>query len=163
MIHRSRSQATLWCEKDALDEAATEAASRYPLETGGVLLGWRASAQEVVVTHVVGPGPAAEHRPTSMRPDAAWQQERITDIYSRSGRRTSYLGDWHTHPDGAPSLSPRDISTLRRIARHRDARASQPVMVVLAGGSEDWELGPYQLRGAWALRPQALTLCVFDR
>lgn len=162
MRPRRQPAATIWWERTALDSALAEAASRWPLETGGVMLGWRASAVEVVVQVTIGPGPRAEHHPTAMRPDAAWQQERIAEIYRQSGRRVSYLGDWHTHPGGTPRLSPRDLRTLRRIARHADARAPQPLMVVLAGGSEQWQLVPYQLSSAWALRPQALQMELFD-
>lgn len=157
-----RSAATLWWERTALQHTINEAATRWPLETGGMLLGWRASTDEVVVTTVIGPGANAEHNLTSFRPDAAWQQEQIEKVYSRTERRVTYLGDWHSHPGGSLTLSPRDVKTLRRIARHPEARAAAPVMVVLAGGSADWHVGPYQLRSAWVLHQQAMHLEIFE-
>lgn len=162
MKRHSRPAATLWWERTALQGAIDEAATRWPLETGGMLLGWRANTDEVVVTTVIGPGPNAEHNPTSFRPDAVWQQEQIGEVYRRSERRVTYLGDWHTHPDGSPSLSPRDIKTQRRIARHLEARAPAPVMVVLAGGRAEWHIGLYQLRRAWSLHQQRMHLEIFE-
>jgi integrative and conjugative element protein (TIGR02256 family) len=129
-----------WWAQDALDAALAEADRAFPLETGGVLLGWRASTTEVVVTHLVGPGSGAVHHRVWFRPDAEWQQEQIDACYVQSGRTVTYLGDWHTHPNGSPVLSRKDLRTLRRISRHADARIARPVMAVFAGGCPEWRL-----------------------
>lgn len=100
------------------------------METGGVLLGWR-SPGHICVTNMVGPGPAARHDKASFDPDAEWQATQIAQLYAESGRRLSYLGDWHTHPGATPNPSARDRQTLRTIARHPPARCPQPVMVIL--------------------------------
>lgn len=121
-----------------------EAHRTYPLETGGVLLGWFAKPWEAVVTALVGPGPEARHEAASFRPDADWQQERIAASYRASGRTVTYLGDWHTHPNGRLSLSRADVATLRTIASHKAARVPNPLMAVLAGGP-DWGAGLWQL------------------
>jgi integrative and conjugative element protein (TIGR02256 family) len=162
MRTRERKAGVAWWDGQALEAATTEATCSYPLETGGVLLGWRSGKHQVVIVQIVGPGPAAEHHPRSFRPDAAWQQERISEVYRDSDRRITYLGDWHTHPNGISALSLRDVSTLRRIARHADARAPRPVMAVLGGGDTEWRLTVRQLNGAWALRPEPLQLVAFS-
>jgi integrative and conjugative element protein (TIGR02256 family) len=151
----------LWWAQDALDAALTEADRAFPLETGGVLLGWRASTAEVVVTDVVGPGPAAEHHGIWFRPDADWQQEQIDARYSQSGRTVTYLGDWHTHPNGGAALSRKDLRTLRRIARHTAARTPQPVMAVLAGGPE-WRLVVRQPRRPQSRLTQSLAVTTYS-
>lgn len=162
MSDLARPAHVIWWDRRALDKALAEASRTYPLETGGVLLGWRADRRQVVVAEVVGPGPDAEHRPRSFRPDAAWQQHRINEIYGNSGRCITYLGDWHTHPNGSVSLSPRDTTTLRRIARHPEARAPRPVMAVLGGGAPEWHLGVRQIDSAWALRVRRLQVRPYD-
>ncbi len=111
---------------------------------------------------LIGPGPAAQHAPLSFRPDAPWQQERIDEAYGRSGRTVTYLGDWHTHPSGTPTLSPRDMSTLRRIARAADARARRPVMAVFGGGDPQWTLSVRQLNRPWSIHPLGMQLRLFD-
>ena len=110
-----------------------EADDRAPLETGGVLLGIAASA-DLWIEAVVGPGPAARHGATWFIPDAAFQQDRISDLYEASGRRIAYLGDWHTHPAAAAALSWRDRRTLRKISRTPSARQPEPVMLILGHG-----------------------------
>jgi integrative and conjugative element protein (TIGR02256 family) len=102
-------------------------------ETGGVLLGWR-DAHNVVVEHVVGAGPAARHGRASFQPDASWQQARVAQLYEQSGRRLSYLGDWHTHPGGKPIPSRRDDRTLQHIASAAEARCPDPIMVIMGDG-----------------------------
>lgn len=149
-----------WWAQDALDQAVAEADRTFPMETGGVLLGWRASTSEVVITDLVGPGPRAEHHRVWFRPDADWQQEQIDARYAQSGRTVTYLGDWHTHPNGNPVLSRKDLRTLRRISRHADARIPQPVMAVVAGGPE-WRLGVRQPRRPRGWRTESLTVTAY--
>jgi integrative and conjugative element protein (TIGR02256 family) len=78
-----------------------EAAARYPLETGGVFMGYWADDRTAVVTQAIGPGPNAYHHRHRFAPDQEWQTTEIAEYYRASGRRETYLGDWHTHPDEA--------------------------------------------------------------
>lgn len=147
---------TLWWESTPWREMLTEASGRDLLETGGVLLGWRNRA-DVVVSHVVGPGPGAQHERTTFHPDSAWQDERIAELYEFSGRRLEYLGDWHTHPGGRPWPSRRDERTLRHIAASAEARCPDPVMVILGSATADeasaWKIGAFVLRDGPRWRP----------
>lgn len=96
-MSKSDARATLWCESTPWQEMITEASDRGPLETGGLLLGWRNGA-DIVVSHVVGSGPGAQHGPTTFHQDGVRQAARIAELYEQSDRRLEYLGDWHTHP-----------------------------------------------------------------
>lgn len=140
---------TLWLGGDETAELVAEADRCAPLETGGVLLGWR-RGQHVVARHWLGPGPEARHGRTWLHPDSDWQAERIAELYEASGRRLAYLGDWHTHPGGVPSPSRRDQKTLRRIAAEPEARCPHPVMVILGKPAADtgsgWRIGAFTLR-----------------
>jgi integrative and conjugative element protein (TIGR02256 family) len=124
----------------AFEELLAEADARFPNETGGVLLGWVVDG----ITHVrqvVGPGPAAVHGPTGFHPDSDWQEDVIALAYETSGRRVTYLGDWHTHPRGTPRPSRLDRLTMRTIARYAPARCPQPLMLIAAGEPGLWTLG----------------------
>jgi integrative and conjugative element protein (TIGR02256 family) len=101
----------VWWAGAALEEALREAQSAFPLETGGLLLGWSPQPGAVVISRIIGPGPQARHRATSFTPDAAWQEERLAEAYEQAGRRLHYLGDWHTHPRGTVRLSSTDRAT----------------------------------------------------
>lgn len=146
----------LWLPRIVLAAMEQEATRCAPDETGGVLMGYwarspvlplaaRAGATEragddggmgeIVVVAQIGPGPAAAHSRCAFTPDHEYQDREIASLYDASGRRWSYLGDWHTHPEGSARLSARDERTLRRIADEPQARAPNPVMLVLAGGA----------------------------
>lgn len=129
---------TIWLVRQALDVMLNEASSRHPLETGGVLLGWRAGEDKVVVD-VLGPGPQALHGRYRFLPDHDWQIEQIHKRFASSNRDIDYLGDWHCHPDGVAVMSAEDQSTLRRISR----RVPEPIMIILAGkfDVDGWSMG----------------------
>jgi integrative and conjugative element protein (TIGR02256 family) len=144
---RSGAAGCLWLASESAREMIDEARSWVPCETGGVLLGWR-RGPDVVVTHVIDAGPRAQHGQTWFRPDSDWQADRIARLYEDSGRTLSYLGDWHTHPDGRPVPSRRDVRTLRCIAGAAEARCPDPVMLIWGstGSSADWMPGAFTLR-----------------
>lgn len=137
-----RSGPTLaWIARQALEAIYREAASFAPNETGGVLMGyWAEHWTEVVITDVIGPGPNAVHHSDEFVPDCDFQESAVAAAYEQSGRLATYLGDWHTHPGGATTLSRKDRRTLRAIARHRDARAPRPLMALLGGCQPRWRL-----------------------
>lgn len=138
-------QPVLWLARTAYDDMCREAAHRYPRETGGVLLGYADQAdRELVVRVATGPGPGATHEPHCFVPDHAYHDAEVARVYEESHRQWSYLGDWHTHPDGLSTLSDTDQRTLSRIARSPQARAPRPLMLLLAGS----------VPGAAALRTQ---------
>ncbi|MDI2020029.1 Mov34/MPN/PAD-1 family protein [Paenarthrobacter nicotinovorans] len=121
---------TIWLSNSIATALLDHAENYAPLETGGILLGWRAPGN-IHITHIIGPGPAAQHTKTSFTPDHDWQTEQIDRLYTDSGRRLAYLGDWHTHPKGSPIPSPQDLITLHTIAAHPQARCPQPLMLIL--------------------------------
>lgn len=133
----------VWLASSALALMNDEASAKAPLETGGVLMGYRGEESgEPVVTHAIGPGPRAVHDRVAFLPDQIFHVKRIAEIYRASGRRISYLGDWHTHPGGSAYLSECDEATLMLIALNKKARAPQPVMLILCPG-------PIWLPHAW--------------
>jgi len=103
-----------------------------PLETGGVLMGY-VQGSEAVITNWIAAGPQARHSRSYFEPDYEFQEDEISRIYRASGRVTTYLGDWHSHPGGTLALSRTDRRTLRRISNHSKARAKQPLMMIVAG------------------------------
>lgn len=141
-----------------------EAEDAVPRETGGLLLGYIAPAstpEEVLIEDVLGPGPGAEHTTRSFVPDSAWQQEQLAAAYEGSGRITTYLGDWHTHPRGVPAPSRRDRRTARVIARLRTSRLPRPLMLILASDADGkWTLVVYRWQGR---RLEPVDVEVLDR
>jgi integrative and conjugative element protein (TIGR02256 family) len=151
----------VWLSRETFGEMTDEADRWAPLETGGNLLGYHATdAGAVVVTHAVGPGPHAVHERTRFVPDQDYHVSEIARLYAASGRQLQYLGDWHCHPGGAAELSRTDQGTLKRIAAAPAARASRPLMCVLAPGPR-WDAAVWQgelrhPRRCWSRRQLAL-------
>lgn len=120
----------------------------FPLEAGGILLGWRRGDDRIVVD-VVGPGRNALHGRTRFLPDHKWQVGEIERIFNATRGDIDYLGDWHTHPDGCAAMSGEDTRTLGRISR----RVRGAIMLILAG--PDFANPDY---GCWKAGPRASIL-----
>jgi len=129
----------VWLAPAALDDMLDEANRRAPLETGGMLLGYVSPGgdpEQVMVEAVLGPGPAARHAKNRFDPDAGWQERELAGRYEKSGRITTYLGDWHTHPDGVALPSRRDEKTAQAISREKSARLPLPFILILASDGD---------------------------
>lgn len=126
---------TVWLAHRALAAMQREGRELFPLETGGVLLGWRRGEDRIVID-VVGPGRNALHGRTRFMPDHKWQMREITRVFTGSAGDIDYLGDWHTHPDGHAIMSDVDCRTLAKISR----KVPQALMLILAGPDYSVEL-----------------------
>lgn len=128
-----------WLPKSISAMMMGEASKWYPYETGGVFMGYLAS-DDVVVTDVISCGENSSHKRYSFYPDQDYQLKEISDLYNRTSGQITYLGDWHTHPNGSTSLSNTDKRTLVRIATTVEAKISKPVMGIMGGMSDKWDL-----------------------
>jgi len=159
-------EVTFWIETIVLERMLRDAKRHAPYETGGVLLGYHSDARtDVVVTASIGAGPRAIHERSSYEPDYGYQERKMARLYAASGRRATYIGDWHTHPSSALILSPTDRKTLVRISEHQKARVNDPVMLIL-GGRNDWSMAVWhrcrELVGRLALTHPITDIRVFD-
>jgi integrative and conjugative element protein (TIGR02256 family) len=128
----------VWIDERLLKPIEAEAARHAPDETGGMLVGYWSESGDAVITGTIEGGPQAVRRPNCFVPDGIWQQERLDEIYIRSGRVHTYLGDWHSHPIGALRPSRRDRDTAKRIAKEKEARAPHPLTVIGSTYDGQW-------------------------
>jgi integrative and conjugative element protein (TIGR02256 family) len=130
----------VWLAHAAYKAILNEACARHPLESGGMLLGWRAGQSKVVVG-IIGPGLNALHGRTRFFPDHEWQIRELKRIFSESAGDIDYLGDWHSHPEGTAAMSGEDYLTLRRIS----IKVADPLMLIVANpSSKDCTLGCWE-------------------
>lgn len=155
---------TAWMPSTIWAMLTAEAADRYPLETGGVLIGYWADPRTVVITDSVGSGPASVHGSYSYEHDHVWEASQIAVHYERSARTQIYIGDWHTHPNArSGALSSTDRRSLRRVLGAREARMSSALMLVLFGDPKQWSADIWVAgfeRAAWRWRPKLLVMPV---
>lgn len=124
----------VWLPSWIKEEMLQEIDDKFPSETGGVLAGyWADFDDQIVITHMIGPGLRARHRRFSFSPDYKYHREKIGRVFDESGGKITYLGDWHSHPMGTVNLSFSDHITLLRIARRKKAYAPTPLMFIWAG------------------------------
>jgi integrative and conjugative element protein (TIGR02256 family) len=134
----------VWISSDILRSLTSEANEHYPLETGGVLIGYWVEPTTVVVTASVGSGPASVHSRFSYQHDHDWEASKIAERYEQSSRLEVYIGDWHTHPDSSRGdLSYADRRSIRRVIKSPEARIACPLMGVLFGDRDGWQLGAW--------------------
>lgn len=151
----------VWLSRRAVDRIQSDACKYFPLETGGVLLGWRKGNDRIIVD-VIGAGPNALHGQTRFLPDHKWQMHHLAEAFRKSDGDLDYLGDWHTHPNGVAQLSDMDRGTLRRISR----TVADPLMLIAAGDpSAGWTMAAWlQHKARWITAPSARDchLQIFD-
>lgn len=135
-------------------------ATYAPKETGGVMMGYWVSHNEVVVIAATSAGPNAKHLKDGYEPDVEHDAREIATIYETSGRLHAYLGDWHTHPDSSPALSRKDRQTLASIATDTGARVETPIMVIVAETEEDFQVVTWCLH-VGSRTPAPMTIRLF--
>ena len=137
----------VWISEDLTASCIDEASRIFPLETGGTFMGWWSDAATAVITAIIGPGPKATHGQRCFQPDQEWQLDQIAQRYETSGRRETYLGDWHNHPnrpDSTPSWT--DRRALRLVISTPSARCSTPLMAVFWGNPDGWQTAVWYAR-----------------
>ena len=112
-------------------------------ETGGVLIGHYSRRHDyALVTSYSGP-------PNDSRAGATWFERGVSGLgawlktlWSKQG--DYYLGEWHFHPGGSPTMSPRDIREMATISFSRIYKCPEPVLLIIAGSATDkWSPGAY--------------------
>lgn len=153
--------------KELLHTCASEVTRTFPLESGGVLMGQQIGEHEWIVDHIVGPGPNAVHGRYRFSPDLPWQHEQIADRFSQTNGRSTYLGDWHSHPRAIHGqLSGKDRKALKRIITTPEAQCESPLMMILWSGAPKWHVSVWNaclMRGyLWGVR-LSVNMCELAR
>ncbi|WP_419164457.1 Mov34/MPN/PAD-1 family protein [Candidatus Palauibacter sp.] len=115
-----------------------------PNETGGVLLGNADLLRKVLyVVDTIPSPPDSKEWPTAYIRGVAGLKEQVDDVARRTASQISYLGEWHSHPDGAAcSPSPDDRKFLAWLTGHMFADGLPALMgIVCEGGEVVWQLG----------------------
>lgn len=113
----------------------------YPnIETGGQLFGYWTSTGEPVVLYAIGPGPMAQHNPTSFIQDQEYLQTIGNELHRRY--RLQHVGEWHSHHQlGLPYPSGGDVNTMQ----YGVGKPGFPSMLLCIGtfNGRDTALNPY--------------------
>lgn len=141
-----RSDARVFIPPGLLNALEAEGRRWAPGETGGMLAGYRTGKDpdaDLVITDVIPAGPGAHRERIRFAADGQWQQRRLARLYEASGRITTFLGDWHTHPRGGTRPSKADRKTFRAVARDKGARTAYPLMLIVGLWNGKRQVGAY--------------------
>lgn len=108
-----------------------ETRSRRIVETGGGLFGYLAGADVVVEEISVAAG-QTRRAVVRFHPDVADLQARLDEVLGRSEGSRHLVGEWHTHPWGAPYLSRTDKASIRAAAENDEVGLPNALAIVLA-------------------------------
>lgn len=105
-----------------LGEGALEIFDRYRQrnrtapEAGGVLLGrFVQGTSDIIVDDATPPGDGDTASRFTFRRSRRRAQAIVAQVWRESGGTRNYLGEWHTHPEDAPSPSAVDLANWQRI------------------------------------------------
>lgn len=105
----TRSAPSIEVHANAHETIASETAKRLPLETGGILLGYR-EVKNVVITHALVVNGSGATKARYVRDDVRANQHLAEFLAEREeDDPIGYVGEWHSHPaPSGPSATDRD-------------------------------------------------------
>jgi integrative and conjugative element protein (TIGR02256 family) len=128
--------------KVLLDSAVQKAIKQYrrqrlPNETGGVLLGSFDMTRRNVLVSAALPSPEDSREwPTVYIRGSAGLQEEVLRSEAKTGGGLEYVGEWHSHPDGATAeQSEDDRKALAQLGEAMAEDARPAVAVIVAARS----------------------------
>ena len=119
-------------------------AKSLPNETGGVLLGNADLLRKILyVVDTVPSPPDSKEWPTAYIRGVAGLKEQVDDVAHRTANQIGYIGEWHSHPDGAAcSPSPDDRKFLAWLTGHMFADGLPALLGIVCDADEVvWQLG----------------------
>ena len=114
-----------------------------PNETGGVLLGYSDHLRKVLyVVDTIPSPPDSEEWPNSYIRGSAGLKAAVDEIASRTAGIVGYIGEWHSHPDGAPCTpSQQDRAFLAWLTQHMSLDGMPGIMaIVCERGVVSWKI-----------------------
>lgn len=106
------------------------------IEAGGILLGYRRGIH-LQVTGLTTPQPGDARSRFSFKRRDERHQAIALERWRESGCTMDYLGEWHTHPEHAPTPSTIDSAEWEKILHQTNAL----MIFAIVGTSADWWLG----------------------
>lgn len=132
----------IWTDEVVLTKAARLRESRLPAETGGVLIGAVDSERSrIYVADLLASPPDSKEWPSSYVRGSQILTHRITQIEVATAFQLGYVGEWHSHPDGASaSLSRVDRKGLQTLADIRSIDGFPSLALIVSKSEASWYL-----------------------
>ena len=145
---------TLALDDRLLAKLAALRSAKLPNETGGVLLGTFDLERMVVhVLDTIPSPPDSKEWPTLYIRGSEGLMKNVNQVFDASGGQLEYVGEWHSHPDGCPTLpSQDDLKVFTWLTEHMsDAGVPALMAIVGDGDGSSWYLGEMLTTGGWGV------------
>jgi hypothetical protein len=109
---------------------------KLPNETGGIILGTHDMKRRIVyLIDTIPSPPDSEEWPTVYIRGCKGLAERVRCTETKTAGNVSYVGEWHSHPDGA-SVRPSqdDMKAFCWLRSHMSSAGLPPLMMIIGGG-----------------------------
>lgn len=116
--------------KSLVKSILNETKVHYPLETGGMLVGYL-KEKNYYILDIIDAGPEAIHKTDYFLPDGKYQQPILEQKFFKSNGKVTFLGDWHSHPNADSYLSKLDMETLKNISEDEGAQITCPIFIII--------------------------------
>lgn len=102
------------------------------LEAGGMLFGrFLKDCDDIVVDTVTTPFPGDQRGLTFFVRQDPRHEEVLLKHWNDSGGTCNYLGEWHTHPEPNPALTPWDVCNMRHVVRDSKFEGDSLLFIVV--------------------------------
>jgi integrative and conjugative element protein (TIGR02256 family) len=105
-----------------------ECSLRYPMETGGILVG-RFKEEQAEIVEAIGPGPNAQHASHFFKRDGQFAQTQLDLAYEKFVGQYDYVGEWHSHC-AVQGPSSTDIQSIAWISTNASYRQPHPLLLI---------------------------------
>lgn len=121
---------SLSIESSLMEEIETSIKKHYPKEFGGVYIGqYSESGKCLKITSIILPKKFRNTKILFFRYPASINRE-IKKIFNETEGKSIYVGEWHSHPNGFPTPSSTDISTMFKIAKSKKVNIKYPLLSI---------------------------------
>jgi integrative and conjugative element protein (TIGR02256 family) len=137
----------LTIESDCLQQIAEYSQLHSPNEFGGILIGsFLNGYKELIISGVICPDSWVSG-PAKFEPDHKNLNRKLKEMYRKFEGKIEYVGDWHSHPNGANQFSSADFESIQDVAKAKGVNTHNPILLIAACGKGYFDPGFYVYHG----------------
>jgi integrative and conjugative element protein (TIGR02256 family) len=135
---------TVVLEEQFLVDIVNVARKHYPNEVGSPLFGSYSDDGHEARISGIGPlSPDSRGTRFSFSRGVRGLRKFFTHLFNSSQGRIHYVGEWHSHPNGAPTPSGTDHDNMMAIARDQKAECPECILIIIGIGAQSSEKSVY--------------------
>lgn len=119
----------LYISNEVLYKIKEQLLYHYPKEFGGVFIGFK-DRNLIIIQDILIPDHFENGKTLFVRHPGTLN-DRLELIFNETEGRTSYIGEWHSHPNSLANPSHTDINAMEEIAKDEKTGNPNPVLMIV--------------------------------